>query len=89
MIKNSYTSINLKTLEQAQKKWTCKGVIYFCLTLKKKKNLKIMLGNLLLTLFKKFNEDQRGSRIYSWDEHLFVKKRKLGYRTWIVLFEKS
>lgn len=48
-----------------------------------------MLGNLLLTLFKKFNEDQRGSRIYSWDEHLFVKKRKLGYRTWIVLFEKS
>lgn len=48
-----------------------------------------MLGNLLLTLFKEFNKDQRGSRMYSWDEHLFVKKRKFGYRAWIVLFEKG
>ena len=43
----------------------------------------------MLTLFKRFNEDQRGSRTYSWDEHLFVKKGKLGYRTRTALFEKS
>lgn len=47
------------------------------------------VGEFVADFIQRYNEDQRGSRMYSQYEHLFVKKGKLVNRTWIVLFEKS